>query len=115
MTVALEGTTTTTDDDATSTAGNSAASGPPRSGLTARHAGTAFAKSAALVVDATVMSLIVLAIIALANEGRHANRSYRLLPGCLSSGRHGCDIGTSTGWGLSLLHACPDVRVAGVQ
>jgi hypothetical protein len=68
MTVAPEVTTT-------STAGNSAASRPrpPRSALTTRHVGNAFAKSAALVVGAAVMWLIVLAIITLLDEGLHAN------------------------------------------
>jgi hypothetical protein len=65
-------------DAATFTAGNSAASGPPRSELTAHHAGNAgkaFAISAALVVAAAVTLLIILAVITLANEGLHANWS----------------------------------------
>jgi hypothetical protein len=72
MTAAPEVSTT---DGTTSTADNSAASRPLRSALTTRHVGNAFAKSAALVVGAAVMWLIVLAIITLLNEGLHANWS----------------------------------------
>jgi hypothetical protein len=74
MAIAREVTTT---DGATLTASNSAASRPPRSGLTAHHIGKAFAISAALVVAAAMMWLIilVLAIITLVNEGLHANWS----------------------------------------
>jgi hypothetical protein len=50
-----------------------AASGPPRSGLAARHAGWIFAKSAALVVAVTVTLVIILAVITLADDGLHAN------------------------------------------
>jgi hypothetical protein len=67
MTATPEVTTTT------STADNSAVSRPPRSALTTRHVGNAFAKSAVLVVGAAVMWLIVLAIITLLHEGLHAN------------------------------------------
>jgi hypothetical protein len=50
-----------------------AASGPPRSGLAARHAGWIFAKSAALVVAVAVTLVIILAVITLADDGLHAN------------------------------------------
>jgi hypothetical protein len=68
------GAMTVTSDAAAFTSGNSADSGPPRSGLTARHAGNTFAVSAALAVAAAVMLvIIVVAIITLANDGLHAN------------------------------------------
>jgi hypothetical protein len=72
MTVALEVTVT---DGATFAASNSAASRPPRSGLNACEVGKAFAKSAALVVAAAVIWLVVLAIITLVNDGLYANWS----------------------------------------
>jgi hypothetical protein len=49
-----------------------AANCPPRPGLTARHAGKAFAIAAALAVATAVTLLIILAIITLADEGLHA-------------------------------------------
>jgi hypothetical protein len=68
---------TASTDDTTFTASNGAASHPHRSGRTAHHAGKALAISAALVVAAAMMWLIVfvLAIITLTNEGLYANWS----------------------------------------
>jgi hypothetical protein len=70
MTAALEVT-----DRATFAASNSAATRPPRSGLSAYHVRKAFTKSAALVVSAAVIWLVVLAIITLINDGLYANWS----------------------------------------